>query len=147
MRGGWLNTNRINLGLIAAGVVGWLASGLVACQSAQRALDPEPAPPKRVTFAKEPEIRVRVASGVTSREVDQPGNVVLRASGGGHPDVKPQLVPTPLKITSSSAGITVVWGKSKRVFPAGVDLDVTASESAGASSEWLRVGGCAIPGS
>lgn len=146
MRGGWLNTNRINLGLIAAGVVGWLASGLVACQSAQRALDPEPAPPKRVTFAKEPEIRVRVASGVTSREVDQPGNVVLRASGGGHPDVKPQLVPTPLKITSSSAGITVVWGKSKRVFPAGVDLDVTASESAGASSEWLRVGGVRYPG-
>lgn len=133
----------------AAGLVGALAGVMVACQQVRSVVQPDSGTaPKKVTFAKEPDIRVKVARGVTSREVDQPAKVVVRVAGGGHPEVKPQLFSTPLTITCNSQGILVQAAGTQRRFPPGIDVDVAPSDgkSDAASPEWVRVSGVKYPG-
>lgn len=119
---------------------------LVACQSVRSVVQPDSPVTKKFGFAKEPDIRVKVSSGVAGGEVDQPGRVVLRVAGGGHPEVKPELFATPIKIAASSRGISIASGDTKRTFPPGIDIDITPSGGGPASAEWLRVNGIRYPG-
>lgn len=151
MGGGWMKIGMklLGVGPWSAALVGVVAGVLVACQSVRSVVQPDASPVSRkVTFEKEPDIRVKVAAGVTERQVDQPGKVVVRVAGGGHPDVKPQLFSTPVTLTCNSQGILVKAAGTQRRFPPGIDLDVVPSDgrSDGASPEWLRVSGVRYPG-
>ena len=142
---GSMHPRRLVLGVGVAGLLGAL---LVACQSVQSLVQPDATAAKKVTFPKEPDIRVKVGAGVIGREVDQPGKVVLRVAGGGHPEVKPEQFATPIKVAANSQGIVVTAGKSRRVFPPGIDIDIVASDdrATGSGSQWLRVSGVRYPG-
>jgi stage II sporulation protein D len=82
-----------------------------------------------IAFTEEPEIRVRVAAGVSSREVTGAPEVVVRPAGGGRG--APAMVRTPVRVTSSANGVRVVHPAGEATFATGVDVEIEARGDGG----------------
>src|SRR5437016_11369504 len=86
-------------------------------------------------FDSEPDIRVRIAKGVTKKEIGGPERVLVRPVQTSSSS-KSQMMKGPVTITTSAAGITVVDGGGTRAsWAAGTDLEVMPEEGATQSSD------------
>lgn len=100
-------------------------------------------------FEGEPEVRVRVQSGVRTIEVTGPAQVVVRHAGTAN--IKPQIVKTPLTITSGAAGVTIASGGSKSEWGLGNDIDILPGDGRHdgqltGAGESLKLSGTRYPG-
>jgi SpoIID/LytB domain protein len=79
-------------------------------------------------FDSEPDIRVRIAKGVTKKEIGGPERLLVRPVQTSS-SAKSQMMKGPVTITTSAAGIVVVDGAGTRAtWPVGTDLEVMLSE-------------------
>lgn len=108
-------------------------------------------PGPKATFASEPEVRVRVAGGVTKKQIEGPGRMVLRVVSND-PAQRPRQVPSPVTVVSGPNGIEITDGsKAAHRFPFGTDVEIAGAD-AGANgkltsgSESVKVGGVSYPG-
>ncbi len=106
------------------------------------------APAPNVTFKTEPDIRVRIARQATQKKLSGPVKLMVRQAGTTGKNV---LMRTPLTITSSSTGISVVdGGGANQAWPAGSDVEVVADEGTpavpGSTPPPIRLDGARLPG-
>jgi SpoIID/LytB domain protein len=112
---------------------------------------PSPALVKKldpITFATEPDIRVRVAKGAVKKEVGGPATVIVRPVQTSSA-AKSKVLKTPLTITTGPTGVTVVDGThatSQWVF--GTDLEVLTEGAPGSerTAQSIKVDKQAYPG-
>jgi hypothetical protein len=102
--------------------------------------------PVVVSFKNEPDVRVRVAKGVTKKVVKGPPQLVARqvATSG-----KKLVLKTPITVTTGPDGISVVDGAGgTHVWPFGSDLELLVSEGdpLAPAAQSLNVEGAKFPG-
>lgn len=129
---------------------------LAGCESVSRVVLPEKRPrgeaigPK-ATFTSEPDIRVRVAAGVSSREVSGPEMIVVRPATTD-PGLKAQQAKSPVTVTSGPGGVKVVDGGGKVIeFPFSTDVEILplgvgSQGGMAGGSQSLKVGAVRYPG-
>lgn len=102
----------------------------------------------KFAFTGEPEIRIRIASGVTKRDISGPKDLVVRPASGSKGD--PTVVPGPVTVTSSDKGMVVVHPEGRVEFPFGSDIEIGPtqmnSDGRAAGSESLKIGTVRYPG-
>ena len=100
-------------------------------------IDATPAPKHYapVTFASEPDIRVRIAKAVTKKDIGGPASLLVRPVTTS-PAAKSQVMKSPVTVTASAAGIVVADGAgARKTWPVGTDLEFLPSERAQGTNE------------
>ncbi|MDX2131449.1 MAG: SpoIID/LytB domain-containing protein [Planctomycetota bacterium] len=142
-----MNTNTVGT---ARRVPGWLigACALIAAQTVAGPLGCETARGVRKDFAlltssgakdtsavgkfaftDEPDVRVRIAGGVSSKAVSGVPEIVVRPVAGA--EGSPVVVKTPATVTSSASGVKVVHPAGQATFGFGVDVEIAPKDTGG----------------
>lgn len=99
----------------------------------------------RASFQSEPDIRVRVGTGVAKREIDAPGALLVRPARADA-GAKPVLIEGKVAVTSGPEGVVVRGDGGSATFAHGMDVEIAIADGASGEKGSLRVNGVRYPG-
>ncbi|CAG0994666.1 hypothetical protein PHYC_02489 [Phycisphaerales bacterium] len=146
---------RMSLSVAALGLA---IIGLASCNAfrglkddIKSATTPKPVDTSAVgkfAFSGEPEVRIRIAAGVTKRDISGPRELVVRPVAGGKGE--PTVVKSPLTVTSSDLGVVVTHAAGRTEFPFGADIEIgptrMGADGSAQGAESLKIGQVRYPG-
>lgn len=129
-----MRTRPLRAGLCAAAAL-MLAVGVLSCQTAPTA------PGTSAHLPTEPDIRVRIKSGIASVKLSGPGEFAVRRG------TQSMTFPGPLTIAASPEGCRLTDGQNNfKAFAGTTPLEIAASDEGSAGAQRIKVDGMSYPG-